>query len=141
MDLFSHDAYATGTPDSSPAVGSKPREPVDAELDRLSIFEFSTADIFHHSPLGDVLNSLKNPSLAKDSQPNYIRLEPGAGGGEFCFPPTTHFIATVEDSTDTLDYDSENIDGMDDDAEDSEDPVDTTNNQDEREDGQVSPGK
>ena len=31
-------------------------------------------------------------------------------------PPATHFIATVEDLTDKLDYDSEDIDGMDDDA-------------------------
>ena len=46
MNLASHDAYATGTPDWSPAVGSEPREPADAELDRLSIFEFSTVDIF-----------------------------------------------------------------------------------------------
>ena len=59
MDLVSHDAYATGMPDSSSVVGSEPREPVDAELDRLSIFEFSAADIFQHSPLGDVLNLVK----------------------------------------------------------------------------------
>ena len=32
------------------------------------------------------------------------------------FPPATHFIATVEDLTDMLDYGSEDIDGMDDDA-------------------------
>ena len=67
MDLVSLDAYATGTLDLSPTVGSEPRKPADAELDRLSIFEFSTTDIFQHSPLGDVLNSLKNLSLAKDS--------------------------------------------------------------------------
>ena len=52
--------------------------------------------------------------------------------------PATHFIATVEDLTDTLEYDSENIDGMDNDADDNEDPIDTTN---EQEDGQVSPVK
>ena len=114
IDLTSHDIFVTGTPDSSPAVSSKPCEPADAKLDRLSIFEFSVGDIFQHSPLGDMLNSLKNLSLAEDSQPNYIRLVPGADGGEFCFPPTTHFIATVEDLTVTLDYDSEDIDGMDD---------------------------
>ena len=28
-------------------------------------------------------------------------------------PPTTHFIATVDDLTDVLDFDSEDIDGMD----------------------------
>ena len=54
--------------------------------------------------------------MAEDSQPNYIRLELGADDGEFYFPPTTHFIATIEDLTDELDYDSKDIDGMDDDA-------------------------
>ena len=39
-----------------------------------------------------------------------------ADDGEFRIPPTAHFIATVEDLTDMLDYDSEDIDGMDDDA-------------------------
>ena len=29
-------------------------------------------------------------------------------------PPTTHFIATVDDLTDVLDFESEDIDGMDD---------------------------
>ena len=55
--------------------------------------------------------------MAEDSQLSYIRLELGADDGEFCFPPATHFIATVEDLTDTLDYGSEDIDGMDDDAD------------------------
>ena len=63
-----------------------------------------------------MLNSLKALSLSRDSQPNYIRLELEADDGEFRFPPTTHYIATVEDLTDMLDYDSEDIDGMGDDA-------------------------
>ena len=48
-----------GIPDSSPAISSESRTPAGAELDGLSIFEFSAADIFQHSPLGNVLNSLK----------------------------------------------------------------------------------
>ena len=116
IDLKSDDVFFTRTPDSSLVITSKPYEPADAKLDRLSIFEFSAADIFQHSPLGDVLNSLKNLSLAGDSQPNYVRFELGADGGEFCFPPATHFIATVEDLNDELNYDSEDINGMDDDA-------------------------
>ena len=35
-------------------------------------------------------------------------------------PTRTHFIATVEDLTDMLDYRTEDIDGMDDDAGDEE---------------------
>ena len=63
-----------------------------------------------------MLNSLKTLSLAGDSQPNYIRFELEADDGEFCSPPTTRFIATAEDLTDTLDYGSEDMDDMDDDA-------------------------
>ena len=66
MDLTSHNICVTGNPDSSLAISSGPGTPVDTESDRLSIFEFSAADIFRHSPLGDVLNSLKNLSLEKD---------------------------------------------------------------------------
>ena len=63
-----------------------------------------------------MLNSLKNLPFTGDSQPNYVRFELGADEGVFCFPPATHFIATVEDLTDMLDYGSEDIDGMDDDV-------------------------
>ena len=38
-------------------------------------------------------------------------------------PPTTHFIATIDDITDMLDFDSEDIDGMDDNAGDEEEPL------------------
>ena len=78
--------------------------------------EFTAADIFQHSSFGDVLNSLKSLSLPGDSRPNYVRLEWEAGDEGIRFPPTTHFIATVDDLTDVLDFDSKDIDGMDDDA-------------------------
>ena len=80
--------------------------------------------MFQHSHWGDVLKSLKNVSLGKDSQPNYVRFELETDDEEFRFPPATHFIATVDDLTDVLDYGSEDIDGMDDDAdkEQSQDP-------------------
>ena len=64
-----------------------------------------------------MLNSLRNLSLAGDSQSNYIRFESEADDGESRFPPATHYIATVEDLTDMLDYVSEDFDGIDDDAE------------------------
>ena len=80
----------SGTSDLFPAISSEPCASVHVEQDRSSIAEFSAADIFRHSPLGDMLNSLKNLSLSDD--------------GEFRFPPTAHFIATVEDLTDMLDY-------------------------------------
>ena len=59
MDLTSHNIRVTGTRDSSLGVSFEPCESVDAELDHLSIFKFSAADVFQHSPMGDLLNSLK----------------------------------------------------------------------------------
>ena len=40
-------------------------------------------------------------------------------------PPTTHLVATVDDLTDMLDFDSEDINGMDDDAGDDQEPAPT----------------
>ena len=40
-------------------------------------------------------------------------------------PPTTHLVATVDDLTDMLDYDSKDIDGMDDDTGDDQEPAPT----------------
>ena len=74
--------------------------------------EFTAADVFQHSPFGDILISLKSLSLSKEPRPDY-----GRGGwdadDEVRTPPTTHLIATVEDITDMLDFDSEDINGMD----------------------------
>ena len=109
-DLTSGEACVIGTSDSFPAISSEPC------ASAYSIAEFSDADIFQHSPLGDVLNSLRNLSLAGDSQPNYVRFELEADDGEFRFPPTAHFIATVKDLADKLDYGFKDIDGMNDDA-------------------------
>ena len=87
--------------------------------------EFSSADIFQHSPLGDVLNSMRSLSLSGDPWPNYVRLEWDADDEEIRSPPTTHLIATVDDLTDMLDFDSKNIDGMDDDAGEEQEPPPT----------------
>ena len=64
-----------------------------------------------------MLNSLKSLSLSGDSWPNYVRLEWEVDDEGIRPPPTTHLIATIEDLTNMLDYDSGDIDGMDDDAE------------------------
>ena len=79
--------------------------------------EFTSADIFQHSPLGNVLNSLRSLSLLGGSWPDYARKDWDADDEEIQRPPTTHFVATIDDLTDMLDFDSEDIDGMDDDAE------------------------
>ena len=87
--------------------------------------EFTSADIFQHSPLGDVLNSLRCLSLSGDPRPNYVRLEWEADDEEIRSPPTTHLIANIDDLTDMLDFGSEDIDGMDDDAGEEQEPPPT----------------
>ena len=54
--------------------------------------------------------------ITEEQRTNYAQHIVGAESGEFYVPPTTHFIATIEDLTDMLDYGSEDVDGMDDDA-------------------------
>ena len=52
---------------------SEPSAPLPIESDWVQIMEFTTADIFQHSPFGDILNSLKSLSLSGESWPNYVR--------------------------------------------------------------------
>ena len=59
---------------------------------------------------------MRSLAITEEPLPNCAQPGLGAENREFYFPPTTHFIATVEDLTDMLDYASEDIDGMDDDA-------------------------
>ena len=84
--------------------------------------KFTSTHIFQHSPLGDVLNSLRALSLLGDSWPDNIRPMWDTEDEENRDPPTAHFIATVDDLTDVLDFDSEDIDGMDDDAGEEQEP-------------------
>ena len=72
-----------------------------------------------------MLNSLRSLSLSGDPWPNYVRLEWEADGEEIRSPPTTHLVATIDDLTDMLDFDSEDIDGIDDDAGDKQEPPPT----------------
>ena len=87
--------------------------------------EFTAADIFQHSPFGDILNSLRSLSLSGEPWPDYGQQDWDADDEEIQCPPTTHFVATVDDLTDMLDFDSEDIDGMDDDVGDEHEPLPT----------------
>ena len=64
-DPTSYEAGIIGPSDPTPATGSKPRTTVPIESDLAPVMEFTSADIFQHSPLGDVLNSLKSLSLCQ----------------------------------------------------------------------------
>ena len=63
-DPTSKEVYVTGPPDLCPAVGFGSRASGPIESDWPPVMEFTTADIFQHSPLGDVLNSLRSLSLS-----------------------------------------------------------------------------
>ena len=87
--------------------------------------EFTAADIFQHSPFGDILSSLKYLSLSGEPWPDCGQDGWDAVDEEIQGPPTTHLVATVDDLTDMLDLDSEDNDGMDDDAGDDQEPAPT----------------
>ena len=105
-DFASNEVCIIGPSDSSPAIGSEPLTPVPIESDWAPIMEFTSADIFQHSPWGNVLNSLSSLSLSGDSWQNYVRLEWDTNDKEIHYPPTTHLIATVDDLIDMLDFNS-----------------------------------
>ena len=108
-------------PDSSP--DSEPPVPLPIESDWASIMEFTAADIFQHSPFGDILNSLKSLSLSGEPWPDYGQRGWNTDDEEIQSPPTTHFVATINDLNDMLDFSSEDIDGMDIDEGDDEEPA------------------
>src|SRR3954466_1739969 len=56
-------------PDSSP--DSEPPAPLPIESDWAPIMEFTAADIFQHSPFGDILNSQKSLSLSGEPWQDY----------------------------------------------------------------------
>ena len=56
------EARDSKVPDSFP--DSEPSAPLPIEPDWAPIMEFAAADIFQHSPFGDILNSLKSLSLS-----------------------------------------------------------------------------
>ena len=58
------EARDSKAPDSSP--DSEPSAPLPI-ADWAPIMEFTTTDIFQHSPFGDILNSLKSLSLYQES--------------------------------------------------------------------------
>jgi len=66
-DLTLHGSRDAELPDSSPATDSKPPAHVPIDSDWAPIMEFTSADIFQHSPFGDILNSLKSLSLSGES--------------------------------------------------------------------------
>ena len=82
----------------------------------------STDSRFHiqTSLLNEALDLIPSLAISEESLQNYAQPGLWTESGEFYVPPTTHFIATVEDLTDMLDHASEDIYGMDDDAGDEQ---------------------
>ena len=61
-DFTSYKTRVAEPLDSSPAMGSEPPASVPIKSDWALIMEFTSMDIFQHSPSGDVLNSLRSLS-------------------------------------------------------------------------------
>ena len=68
IDLTLHESRDAKLPDSSLATDSEPPTPVPIESDWAPIMEFTSADIFQHSPFGDILNSLRSPCQESPGQ-------------------------------------------------------------------------
>ena len=106
-------------PESSPNTGSEPSESALCELGQGVFFPpYSTDSLLPSQtlPLSEALDLMLSLVITEVQRPNYAQPRLGAESREVHIPPTTHFIATVEDLSDMLDYGSEDIDGMDDDA-------------------------
>ena len=67
IDLTLHESRDAKLSDPSPATDSGPPTPVPIESDWAPITEFTSADIFQHSPFGDILNSLRSLSSSGES--------------------------------------------------------------------------
>ena len=74
-DFTPYESCVAESLDSSSVTDSEPLVSAPVESDWAPIMEFTSADIFQHSPFGDVLNSLKSLSLLGEPWPNYVRLE------------------------------------------------------------------
>ena len=118
--LVPRKASDSKVPDSDP--DSVNPAPLPIKPDWAPVMEFTAADVFQHSPFGNILNSLKSLSLSGEPWPDYGQDGRDVDNEEIQSPPTTHFVATVDDLTDVLNYDSEDINGMDDDAGDNQEP-------------------
>ena len=79
-DFTSYETCVAEPLDLSPATGSEPLVYVPIESDWALIMECTSADNFQHSPLGNVLDSLRSLSLSGDPWPNYVWLEWKADG-------------------------------------------------------------
>ena len=73
IDLTLHESRVAKLPDPSPDTDSEPPAPIAIESDWAPIMEFTSADIFQHSPFGDILNSFRSLSFSGESLPNYVR--------------------------------------------------------------------
>ena len=120
-NLVPRGARDSKVPDSFPDFESS--APLPIEPNWAPIMEFTAANIFQHSPFGGILNSLKSLSLSGEPWPDYGQQGWDVGDEEIRNPPTTHFVATVDDLTDMLDFDSKDIDGMDADEGDDQEPA------------------
>ena len=82
IDLTLHESRVSKLSDPSPATDSEPPAPVPVESNWAPIMEFTSADIFQHSPFSDILNSLRSLSLSGETWPDYGQQDWDADGEE-----------------------------------------------------------
>lgn len=63
--------------------------------------------------LNETLDRIQSLQISLTRSPTCSKIGSEVDYGDFYDPPTTHFIATVEDLTDALDYASEELEDMD----------------------------
>ena len=89
-------------PNTSPGTGSEPLESASCGLGQgVSFPPYSTDSLLPGQtlPLSEALDLMRSLVITEEQCPNYAQPGLGAESREFYVPPTTHFIATVEDLT------------------------------------------
>ena len=111
--------FILNEPDLPPHTNSELSRSVLHELGQGTLVPSRSTDshfLVHTSPLNEALDLMRSLAIMEESLPNYAQPALGVESREFYIPPTTHFINTIEDLTDMLDYSFEDINGMDNDA-------------------------
>ena len=114
--MVSHDCLAPG-PEVISVVGEQ--DPAQTQIILLpSTSETRPQGPLHTSPttltlLNQALDRIQMIAIREDPPSVCVQQPLEACLGEFYVPPTTHLVATVEDLTDMLDYNSENAYSMD----------------------------
>jgi hypothetical protein len=99
------------SPDPNPATENQ-ESPLTEHTPNVGAPELNSDDRPHINPVGlsflsEMLDRIQKMNITDGMSSDLEQVGHGANRREFCVPPTTHLVATVEDLTDMLDYASE----------------------------------